>query len=81
MNPSPAFSGGRARLVLAVRCFGQGIGDIVFRTGRGSFVCGQTLVDKEVTADSDTGSIEIEATGGDCTYVQWVITGTATRVN
>lgn len=81
MNQTPGISGGRARLVLSVSCFGVGIDQIVVRTGGQQYGCGQIVVDKEVTALSNTGSIEVEAVGGACTYVQWVITGTATRVN
>jgi hypothetical protein len=38
-------------------------------------------VDREVTNDSRTGQVTITAVGGSGTYVQWVLTGTATRVN
>jgi hypothetical protein len=81
MNPNPSLSGGRARLVLAVSCFGQGIENITFFTGGQTFGCGQTIVDREVTADSRTGQVTITAVGGSGTYVQWVLTGTATRVS
>lgn len=81
MNPNAALSGGRARLVIAVSCFGTGTDQIQFFTGGQTYSCGQTLVDREVTADSDTGSIVITAVGGEGTYVQWVLTGTATRIN
>jgi hypothetical protein len=81
MNPDPTQSGGRARLVIAVSCFGENTDQIELFTGGQTFSCGQTLVDREVTADSDTGSIVITAVGGEGTYVQWVLTGTATRLN
>jgi len=81
MNPNSALSGGRARLVIAASCFGEGTDSIQFFTGGQTFSCGQTLVDREVTADSDTGSIVITAVGGSSTYIQWVLTGTATRIN
>jgi len=81
MNPNAALSGGRARLVIAVSCFGTGTDQIQFFTGGQTYSCGQTLIDREVTADSDTGSIVITAVGGEGTYVQWVLTGTATRIN
>jgi len=45
-----------------------------------TFSCGQTIVDREVTADSRTGQVTISAVGGENTYVQWVLTGTATRL-
>ena len=81
MNPNAALSGGRARLILAVSCFGTGTQNIQFFTGGQTFSCGQTIVDREVTYDSRTGQVTISAVGGENTYVQWVLTGTATRVN
>jgi hypothetical protein len=81
MNPNTVLPGGRARLIISVSCFGTGINDVQFFTGGQTYSCGQTLVDKEVTADSDTGTVTITAVGGQCSYVQWVLTGTATRVN
>lgn len=81
MNANAALPGGRARLVIAVSCFGENRSSIRFFTGGRNFTCGQTLVDREVTYDSRTGSVVITATGGEGTYVQWVLTGTATRVN
>lgn len=81
MNSNPSLPGGQARLVIAASCFGTGTQHIEFFTGGQTFSCGQTLVDREVTADSDTGTITITAVGGEDTYVQWVLTGTATRTN
>lgn len=51
----------------------------VFNRGQ-TFSCGQTIVDREVTADSRTGQVTITGVGGENTYVQWVLTGTATRL-
>jgi SH3-like domain-containing protein len=81
MNPNSALSGGRARLVISASCFGENTDQIQFFTGGQTYSCGQTLVDQEVTNDSRTGSVVITAVGGTGTYVQWVLTGTATRVN
>lgn len=81
MNPNAALPGGRARLIISVSCFGTGTQNIEFFTGGQTFSCGQNIVDKEVTATSDTGSVVITAVAGTNTYVQWVLTGTATRVN
>lgn len=81
MNPNTALSGGRARLIIAVSCFGTGTTNVQISSGGQTVSCGQTIVDREVTADSDTGTITITAVGGDATYVQWVLTGTATRIN
>lgn len=81
MNPNASLSGGRARLILAVSCFGTGTQNIQFFTGGQTYSCGQTIFDSEVTYDSRTGSVVITAVAGENTYVQWVLTGTATRVN
>lgn len=81
MNQNAALSGGRARLIIAVSCFGTGTQNITFFTGGQTFSCGQTIVDREVTYDSRTGQVTIEAVSGTNTYVQWVLTGTATRLN
>ncbi|MEO0565445.1 MAG: hypothetical protein AAF125_25280, partial [Chloroflexota bacterium] len=81
MNNNVAITGGRARLVISATCFGEHTEQILFFTGGPTYTCGQTLVDREVTADSDTGSVVITAVGGEGTYVQWVLTGTATRTN
>lgn len=81
MNPNVAFSGGRARLVISASCFGENTDQIEFFTGGQTYSCGQTIVDREVTFDSNNGSITITAVGGEGTYVQWVLTGTATRIN
>jgi hypothetical protein len=81
MNPNSALSGGRARLILAVSCFGTGTDQIQFFTNGQTYSCGQTIADREVTFDSNTGSVVITAVGGSGTYVQWVLTGTATWVN
>ena len=81
MNPNPVFSGGTARLIIAASCFGQNTDQVQFFTSGQTYGCGQTLVDREVTADTDTGTITINAVGGTGTYVQWVLTGTATRTN
>ncbi len=81
MNPNAALSGGRARLIIAVSCFGTGTNQIQFFTGGQTYTCGQTIVDREVTYDSRTGQVTITAVGGTNTYVQWVLTGTASRVN
>ncbi|GAB4422478.1 MAG: hypothetical protein Kow00106_19630 [Anaerolineae bacterium] len=81
MNPNPALSGGRARLTIAASCFGTGTQNIQFSVGGQTFGCGQTIVDREVTYDSRTGQVTITAVSGSGTYVQWVLTGTATRLN
>lgn len=81
MNPNASLSGGRAQLIIAASCFGTGTQHIQFSTGGQTFSCGQTIVNREITTDSKTGTITITAVGGDRTYVQWVLTGSATRNN
>ena len=81
MNQVTTSSGGQARLVISVSCFGQNTDQIEFFTGGQTYSCGQTIVDREVTFNSKTGSVVITAVGGQGTYVQWVLTGTATRIN
>jgi len=81
MNQNSSMTGGRARLVISVSCFGEGTDQIQFFTGGQTYACGSTIVDQEVTFNSKTGSVVITAVGGSNTYVQWVLTGTATRVN
>lgn len=81
MNNNSSLPGGKARLVISVSCFGEGTDQIQFFTGGQTYTCGQTIVDTEVTSASKTGSVVITAVGGNNTYVQWVLTGTATRVN
>ena len=81
MNNNVAITGGQARLVISVSCFGTGIDQVQFFTGGQTYGCGATIYDQEVTANSRTGSVTITAVGGSDTYVQWVLTGTATRTN
>lgn len=81
MNSTASMSGGQARLTIAVSCFGDNTDQIQFFTNGQTFGCGQTIVDRDVTFDSKTGQVTITAVGGEGTYVQWVLTGTATRTN
>ena len=84
MNPNSSLPGGRARLTIQASCFGQGTEHIQFFTGGQTYTCGQSVVDMEVAFASKMGSVTITAVGYDGvtnTYVQWVLTGTAIRVN
>ncbi|NLH07958.1 MAG: hypothetical protein GX484_10185 [Chloroflexi bacterium] len=81
MNPNAALSGGRARLIISASCFGTGTQHVQFSVGGQTFFCGQTIVDREVTYDNRTGQVVITAVAGEGTYVQWALTGTATRTN
>ncbi len=81
LNPSVAFSGGRAQLTITISCFGTNTDQIeVFADGR-TYGCGDTVVDRIVNFDSNSGGVRITAIGGEGTYVQWVLTGTVTRLN
>jgi hypothetical protein len=79
LNSNSALPGGWARLTITASCFGTGTANINFTTGGQTFKCGQTIVNRLVTADSRTGTIVIEAVGGTNTYVQWVLSGSAQR--
>jgi uncharacterized protein YraI len=81
LNPNSALPGGRAQLVISVSCFGTGTNQLLIRADGQNYSCGQTVIDREVNFDSNTGAVIITATGGTNTYVQWVLTGTATRLN
>ncbi len=82
LNPNVAFSGGQATLTLVASCFGTGTQNIQFYAdGQGPYSCGQTILTRVVNNDSRTGGARIVAVAGPNTYVQWVITGSAPRVN
>lgn len=78
MNANPDLPGGRARLVLSASCFGTGTQNLQFSVGGQAFSCGQTFFDAEVTAATDDRTVTISAVAGAATFVQWVVTGTAT---
>ncbi len=79
MNQNATSSGGRADLLIVASCSGPGSEHIQFFTGGQTYACGDTIVAREVTFDSNSGSVIITATGGQGTYVNWSLTGTATR--
>jgi uncharacterized protein YraI len=81
MNPSVAFSGGQARMVITASCFGTGTQNVTFFASGQTYSCGQTVVDRIVNFDSNTGGVTITAVAGPNTYVQWVLTATVTRTN
>jgi hypothetical protein len=66
-------------LITAV-CGGAGMEHVKISTGGQSFGCAEPIVNREVTVDSKSGIITIEATGGAGTSVFWVLTGTVTVV-
>lgn len=80
MNPNSSLSGGQAEQTFSVSCFGDNPDQVTFFNSGQTYHCGDTW-SRNITADSDTGSILISAIGGQGTYVQWVVTMTATRTN
>lgn len=80
MSQDPAASGGRARLTITANCTGTGMDQVQFYVGGLTYGCGQTIVDQEVTYDTRYGLVVITAVGGQGTYVQWTLTGNATRI-
>lgn len=80
MSTDPATSDGKARLVIQATCTGSGTDQVTFYVGGLTYGCGQTIVDQEVTYETRYGLVVINAIGGQGTYVQWTLTGTATRV-
>ncbi len=82
LNNSVALPGGQADLTITASCFGTGTQNITFVADGGPPLgCGQTVLVRRVNIDSRTGGVRITATGGSNTYVQWVLTGSAPRVN
>ena len=81
LNPNVALPGGRALLIITVTCTGTNPDQIQVRGDGQNAACGQTVINREVNADSDTGGVQITAVGGTGTYVQWTLTATATRLN
>jgi hypothetical protein len=80
MSTDPATSDGRAHLVIQATCSGTGTDQIRFYVGGLLYGCGQPIVDQEVTYETRYGLVVITAVGGEGTYVQWTLTGTATRI-
>jgi hypothetical protein len=66
-----------ARLKIFANCEGFNQQYITFQVGTATFGCDEFIVDKEVTADSDTGTIRVYAVVG--AYVKWTLVGTATQ--
>jgi uncharacterized protein YraI len=80
LNNSVALPGGQAALTLSFSCFGTGTQFISFIVDGQTRSCGQSY-NRTVNADSNTGAVRVRATGGEATYVQWVVTGSAPRTN
>jgi hypothetical protein len=72
--------GDKARLIITSVCAGSGLEHIKISSGGQTFGCTQPIVNREVTVDSKSGTITIEAVGGTGTNVFWVLTGTVTVI-
>jgi len=81
MSESVSSPNGRAQLTINATCFGNATDTIQFTVGTSTFECGDTIVDREVTFDTKTGSVTIEALSGENIYVQWVLQASATHLN
>jgi hypothetical protein len=65
----------QAHLIVFATCEGVGTEFITFQVGTAKFRCGEKIIDKEVTADTDTGVIKVFAFGG--AYVHWTLNASA----
>jgi len=73
-------AGDKARLLITAVCAGTGLEYVRFSTGGQTSGCAQPVISREVTFESRSGTITIEAVGGESTNVFWVLTGTATML-
>lgn len=71
----------QAHLVITATCFGEDINSVEFTIDDQIYSCGDTIVDEDITLDTKTGTVTITAFSGDDAYTQWVLTGTATRID
>ncbi len=74
INMNPA-SPDMTNIQITATCYGTGTEYMVFSTGGQTFGCGETVVNRNATYDSRTGSVIVSATGGVGTYVQWQLYG------
>jgi len=81
MEEDTSSPNGRAHLVIIATCFGDDTDTVEFIIDGQFYQCGDTLFDDDVTFDTKTGSVTITAFKGEDTYTQWVLTGTATRLD
>ncbi len=79
LNPQQALPGGVADLSITATCTGTGTEYIQFSVDGRTFGCGQIILQRLATFDSNTGTVTITATGGTATYVQWTLTAIAPR--
>ncbi len=81
INENSSLAGGRAQLTITVNCFGDINATVEFIIDEQIFVCGETIVNREITFETRTGEILITAIGGDNAYVQWVLQASAQSSN
>ena len=72
--------GATAQLQLTLNCSGTGTTSIDVTADQQEYRCGDTVVNRTVTATDNSGTVLIAATGGKDTYVQWTLDGTAMPV-
>lgn len=81
INENSSLAGGRAQLTITVNCFGDINATIEFIVDEQMFVCGETIVNREITFETRTGEILITAISGDNAYVQWVLQANTQSLN
>lgn len=81
MEDDTSAPNGRAHLIITATCFGDDTSSVEFVIDDQIYECGDTLVDEDITFNSKTGSVTIIAFRGEDAYTQWVLTGTATRLD
>ena len=80
MDEDPSDANGRAHLIITATCFGDDTTSLEFTVGDQIYQCGDILVDEDINFDTKAGSVMITAFRGEDAYTQWVLTGTATRL-
>ena len=73
--------GGQARLVIIASCIGTGTESVTFFAGGRLYHCGDTIIDRNATVATRSGSIVVTAARGENVYVTWSLTGSAVRAN
>ncbi len=67
-----------AHLIVFATCEGGGAQYLVFKVGTQEFHCGDKIIDRDVTFDSNTGAIRVFfAAGAGTAYVKWTLNGSA----
>ncbi len=80
LSSNASADNGKAALNITALCNGTGTEFITITVGRQTYHCGDVIVDSTVTNATRSGTIRISATGGDATYVQWELIGSAAPI-